>query len=157
MAKTRLARTQISGLLSPCSLVWALPSFHCKWGSCGWNEVVRPMTYLLSIPSFLEKRNAKFAFKHDHIKQGCYIVKCSKVQACWRAPRSFAVHLHDGWMLITWSRTVSFCRTPTFSARDNGVHLTSSYVMVCFHVVVPCVAPCFICCTLFKPSSQGSD
>ena len=59
MGKTRLAGTQISRLLSLQSAVWALPSFHWKWGPWGWNQAVRTMTYLLWIHFFSREGKCK--------------------------------------------------------------------------------------------------
>lgn len=143
--------------LSLCSVGWALPSFHYKWGPWGWNEEHEQWPIFCQFTSFLGKTKSKVCIQtpsHKGRTSHCQAVRSSE---CWRAPSSFAVHMHDGAMLMTRSRSVSFCRTPTFSVRDNGVALMSTYVMFCFHIVVPCVAPCFIFRTLFKPSFHGSD
>lgn len=138
------------------AIVWVLPSFHRKRGPLGWNEAVRTIMNLLSTPISPRKNEYRFFIQTQlHERECLYIVKHSKVHRRRQALRTSPVHMHDGRMLITWSHTVSFHGTPTFSTQDNGAPLMSSYVIFCFHVVVLCVALCFLFCTLFNPALKA--
>lgn len=138
------------------AVVWVLPSFYHKRGPLGWNEVVRTIMNLLSMPISSRKNEYRFFIQAQLHERECRcIVKHSKVKRRRQALRTSPVYMHDGRMLITWSHTVSFHGTPTFSARDNGAPLMSSYVIFCFHIVVLCVALCFLFCTLFNPALKA--